>query len=68
MHCIDGVGGVAIHQSSSIKIKVIGNYPKLKINCSSSNYGTDGRVVIISAATASTLSYCQQSYIKLLQP
>lgn len=61
-------GGVAIHQSSSIKIKVIDNYPKFKINGSSSDYGADKRAVIIPVVPASAISYCQQNYIKLCRP
>lgn len=43
---------MANHQSSNTKIKVIGNHTKFKIDSPSSDYGADGKVVIISAAIA----------------
>lgn len=62
------LGGVAIHQSSSIKIKLISNYSKFKINGSLSDYGADKKVVIIPVVTASAILHCQQNYIKLCRP
>lgn len=55
-------------KNSSIKIEIIGNYPKFKINGSSSDYGADKRVVVIPVVTASAILYCQQNYIKLCRP